>query len=285
MNHKDTFFLRKKTLNLRGRLLDLSYPVVMGILNVTPDSFYDGSRFHSPNEIVEAAGKMMAEGASIIDVGGYSSRPGAEHVNAEIEYDRVVPAVESILRAYPDAIISVDTFRATVAEASLKLGACIINDISGGALDDNMYATVAHYKAAYIIMHMRGTPENMHSLTGYDDLPLELIDYFQKKIHAAHKAGIVDIIIDPGFGFSKTIEENYHLLKNLDAFKVLGYPLLVGISRKSMIYKQLNTNPEKALNGTTALNAIALMNSVNILRVHDVYQAKEVITLYKSIYN
>jgi dihydropteroate synthase len=285
LKNKDTFFFKKKILNLHGRAIDLTYPAVMGILNITPDSFYDGGKHDTLEKVLKAAGDMLTSGALILDVGGYSSRPGAEDVPEEEEYNRVVPAIEAIKSKYPDAIISVDTFRSSIADAALKKGASLVNDISGGSLDEKMYSVVAEHKAVYVIMHMRGTPQNMHTQTGYNNILLELIEYFQNKIWKAINAGIIDIIIDPGFGFSKSMDENYELLKKLDEFKVLGYPLLAGISRKSMIYKRLGTTPEKALNGTTMLNAIALMNNVNLLRVHDVKEANEVITLYKTIYN
>lgn len=285
MESKDTVFYSKKTLNLRGNIIDLSYPIVMGILNVTPDSFYDGGLHSNEMKLLEKAGHMLTDGATIIDVGGYSSRPGAKEVSKEEELNRVLPAVKAIMREYPDAYVSVDTFRASVAEAAVGEGAVMVNDISAGSLDDKMFDTIGKLKVAYILMHMRGNPQNMQVLTAYDNLLVEVIDFFQKKVNKLREHGVKDIIIDPGFGFAKTIDQNYDLLKHLNYFRLLNLPVLVGISRKSMIYNKLNTTSENALNGTTTLNAIALMNRVNILRVHDVSEALEAITLFKTTYN
>ena len=285
MESKDTVFYSKKTLNLRGNIIDLSYPIVMGILNVTPDSFYDGGLHSNEMKLLEKAGHMLTDGATIIDVGGYSSRPGAKEVSEEEELNRVLPAVKAIMREYPDAYVSVDTFRASVAEAAVGEGAVMVNDISAGSLDDKMFDTIGKLKVAYILMHMRGNPQNMQVLTAYDNLLVEVIDFFQKKFNKLREHGVKDIIIDPGFGFAKTIDQNYDLLKHLNYFRLLNLPVLVGISRKSMIYNKLNTTSENALNGTTTLNAIALMNRVNILRVHDVSEALEAITLFKTTYN
>lgn len=285
MESKDTVFYSKKTLNLRGNIIDLSYPIVMGILNVTPDSFYDGGLHSNEMKLLEKAGHMLTDGATIIDVGGYSSRPGAKEVSEEEELNRVLPAVKAIMREYPDAYVSVDTFRASVAEAAVGEGAVMVNDISAGSLDDKMFDTIGKLKVAYILMHMRGNPQNMQVLTAYDNLLVEVIDFFQKKVNKLREHGVKDIIIDPGFGFAKTIDQNYDLLKHLNYFRLLNLPVLVGISRKSMIYNKLNTTSENALNGTTTLNAIALMNRVNILRVHDVSEALEAITLFKTTYN
>ena len=255
----------------------------MGILNITPDSFFDGGKYLSETAIVEQALKMLSEGADLIDVGGYSSRPGAEDISPGEEQDRVVKAVTLILKNFPDTIISVDTFRAAVAEAAVDSGASIINDIAGGALDHEMFPTVARLKVPYILMHMRGNPRNMSSQTHYDHLLKEVIDYFHKKIFALRNLDVKDIIVDPGFGFSKTIGQNFALLNDLEKFSVLGRPVLAGLSRKSLIWKTLNTEPGAALNGTTALNTIALLKGVDILRVHDVKEAREVIKLFTSL--
>jgi dihydropteroate synthase len=285
LESKDTVFYSKKTLNLRGNVIDLSYPIVMGILNVTPDSFYDGGFHNDEMRMLEKVGHMLTDGATIIDVGGYSSRPGAKDVTEEEEISRVVPAVKSIMREYPDAYVSVDTFRTSVAEAAVAEGAVMVNDISAGSLDGKMFATIGKLKVAYVLMHMRGNPQNMQTLTGYDNLLNDVIDFFQKKVNELREHKVKDIIIDPGFGFAKTVDQNYDLLKHLNYFRLLNLPVLAGMSRKSMIYKKLNTTSENALNGTTTLNAIALMNRVSILRVHDVSEALEAITLFKTTYN
>jgi len=282
---KDTVFYSKKTLNLKGKIIDLSYPMVMGILNVTPDSFYDGGFHNDVMRMLEKVGHMLTDGATIIDVGGYSSRPGAKDITEEEERDRVVPAIKAIMKEYPDALLSVDTFRSSVVRAAVDEGAVMVNDISAGSLDDKMFATVAELKVAYVLMHMRGNPQNMQGLTDYENLLVDIIDFFQKKIYELHQLQVTDIILDPGFGFAKTMEQNYDLLRHLNYFRMLNLPVLAGMSRKSMIYKKLNTTSENALNGTTTLNAIALMNRVNILRVHDVCEAMEAITLFKTTYN
>lgn len=278
-------FSVNKTLNLRGKLLDLSLPRIMGILNVTPDSFFDGFRYTDESTIMKQTEKMIREGADIIDVGGYSSRPGAEHISAEEEIKRSIPAVNAIRKNFPDILISIDTFRAEVAEQAVDAGAAMINDISGGQLDAAMFATVARLNVPYILMHLRGTPQTMNSLTQYDHLLKEIIDYFHQKIFALQQLGVKDVIIDPGFGFAKTVEQNFELLKNLDSFQVLGKPILAGLSRKSMVWRTLATNPENALNGTTALNTVALMKGASLLRVHDVREAKETRTLLRHLNN
>jgi dihydropteroate synthase len=285
LESKDTVFYSKKTLNLRGTIIDLSYPIVMGILNVTPDSFYDGGLHNNEIKLLEKAGHMLTDGARILDVGGYSSRPGAKEVSEEEELERVVPAVKAIMKEYPDAYVSVDTFRSSVAEAAVGEGAVMVNDISAGSLDDKMFALIGKLNVAYVLMHMRGNPQNMQVLTEYDNLLVEVIDFFQKKVNKLREYNVKDIIIDPGFGFAKTVDQNYNLLKHLNYFRLLNLPVLAGISRKSMIYNKLNTTSENALNGTTTLNAIALMNRVSILRVHDVSEALEAITLFKTTYN
>lgn len=256
----------------------------MGILNVTPDSFYDGGRFFTPDTIKTQAEKMLKEGADIIDVGGYSSRPGANDISEQEETDRVCDAIGILHKEFPSINISVDTFRSSVAEAGLKEGACMINDISGGELDNKMFSTIAKWKVPYILMHMKGTPQTMTKQTDYENLLLELLEYFNRKIEILKNLGVNDIIIDPGFGFAKNIKQNFLMLKNLPYIKVLEKPLLIGISRKSMIYKTLGVEPGEALNGTTVLNTIALQNKASILRVHDVKEAVECVKLF-NLYN
>lgn len=285
MNAKDKVFCLKKTLNLKGNLIDLSTPIVMGILNVTPDSFYDGGRYTTNTDILKQAEKIIKEGGTVIDVGGYSSRPGAEDIPEAEELKRVTKSINTLIKSFPEAYISVDTFRAGVAKAAIEEGACMINDISGGNLDKKMFATVAELNVPYVLMHMKGTPQNMISQTVYKDLLLDMLDYFQKKTHALVQLGVKDLILDPGFGFSKSMEQNYEILKNLDYFQVLNLPVLLGVSRKSTICKSLNVKAGEALNGTTVLNTIGLINGGNILRVHDVKEAMEAIKLYKLTYN
>lgn len=254
----------------------------MGILNITPDSFYDGGKYQNTASIVEQAGKMLEQGASILDIGGYSTRPGADHISEQQESDRVLGAIEPILKAFPHAVISVDTFRSSVAKLCVQAGAQLINDISGGSLDERMFETAATLGVPYFLMHTRGTPQTMKALTQYDNLLGELLDYFQDRIQQLRKLGVTDIIIDPGFGFAKTLEQNYALLAHLSEFQMLGCPILVGVSRKSMIYKHLGITPQEALNGTTALNMLALQQGANILRVHDVKPAVEAIALFQA---
>lgn len=276
-------FSTNKTLRVQGRLIDFYTPRIMGIVNVTPDSFYGGSRYQHPDSILPTVETMLREGADFIDVGGYSSRPKAVDIPVQEELNRVVPVIQLLKKNFPEAVISIDTFRSAVADAALQEGADIVNDISGGSLDDAMFALVAKWKVPYIMMHMRGTPQTMASLTQYENLTKEVIDYFHQKIADLHRLGVVDIVIDPGFGFAKTIEQNFGLLKTLPDLQILGKPMLVGLSRKSMIWKTLQTDPEKALNGTTALNTIALLRGANILRVHDVKEAAEVVKLIKFV--
>lgn len=266
-------------LNIKGSLLDLSSPKIMGILNVTPDSFYDGGVYSNENEILKQAEKMILDGVDIIDIGGYSSKPGAKKITIKEEEKRVLPIIKLIYKTFKKTIISVDTFRSEIAEKSINAGASIINDISGGDFDNNIYKIAERYKAPYIMMHMKGDPSNMQINPTYQNINYEIIKNLSKKIDFAQKKGVCDIIIDPGFGFGKTIKHNYQILNNLKLYKVLQKPVLIGVSRKSMIYKLLKTDPSKALNGTTALNTIALINGANILRVHDVKQANEVIKL------
>ena len=270
----------KKTLNLRGRLLMLDQPVVMGILNATPDSFYEGSRVSAMEAAVAQAGKMLADGAAMLDVGGYSTRPGADDVSEAEEIRRVVPVIESILQQFPGATVSVDTFRTSVAEAAVNAGALMVNDVSGGA-DGQMFETVARLQVPYVLMHSRGTPQTMAQLTQYNDLLSDMLKFFMVKLHTAHKSGIKDVVMDVGFGFAKTIEQNYFLLRNLDYFRVLELPMLVGLSRKSSIYKKLGITADGALNGTTVLNTLALTKGAAILRVHDVKEAVETVKLHQ----
>jgi dihydropteroate synthase len=276
---EDSVFACRRTLAMKGRVLEISSPVVMGILNCTPDSFYEGSRLTESSALVETALQMLEDGATFLDVGGYSTRPGAAEVSVQEELDRVLPAIEAILKAAPDALLSIDTFRADVARQAIKAGAAFINDVSGGEADEAMFATVADLQVPYVLMHMRGTPQTMKELTQYDDLLLELVDYFQKKIYQLHALGVKDIILDPGFGFAKNIEQNYTLLKHLNYFKALNLPILVGLSRKSMVYKRLSIPVAESLNGTTVLNTVAALNGADILRVHDVKEAVQAITL------
>ncbi len=271
------------TINCKGQLIDLSTPKIMGILNATPDSFFDGGKYGGTDALVRQTEKMLAEGADFIDIGGYSSKPGAAYVSEQQELSRLLPIINAVLREFPQALISIDTFRSNVAKACIENGAAIINDISAGNLDDKMLETIATLRVPYIMMHMRGTPQTMQGLTDYTDIVKEMLFYFSEKIGAARELGISDIIIDPGFGFAKTIEQNYEVLQKLDIFKLIELPLLVGVSRKSMIYKPLDTSPENALNGTTALNMAALLKGANILRVHDVKEAVECIKLYGRI--
>jgi len=246
-------------LNIKGSVLDLSIPKIMGVLNVTPDSFYDGGIYSSEKKILKQVEKMVLDGADIIDVGGYSSKPGATSITIEEEEKRVIPIIKLIYKTFKESIISVDTFRSEISEKSINAGASIINDISGGDLDNNIYKIAGKYKTPYIIMHMRGNPSNMQNNPVYKNINYEIIKDLSKKIDLAQNNGVCDIIIDPGFGFGKTIEHNYQILNNLKLYKILDKPILVGISRKSMIYKLLKTEPSKALNGTTVLNTIALL--------------------------
>ena len=272
-------------INIRGRLLDLRHPRVMGIINVTDDSFYPGSRYTSDGEILAIAGRMLEEGADILDIGGCSTRPGAQAVPEETEKKRVCRASELILGKYPEAVVSVDTYRASVAgEAVRNSGADIINDISGGEMDKEMFPLVTKLNVPYIMMHMQGTPQTMQSEPHYEDVVSDILFWFGQRIVQLQQAGVKDIIIDPGFGFGKTAGHNFELLRRMNEFHIAGLPLLAGFSRKSMIWRSLNITPEDALNGTSALNMTALMKGTSILRVHDVKEAKEVVTLFEKIY-
>jgi dihydropteroate synthase len=271
------------TINCNGNLIDLSTPKVMGILNVTPNSFYDGGKHKEINSIIHQVDKMLSEGADFIDIGAYSSKPSAEFVSEEEEVKRLVPIVKSLVDTFPNIILSVDTFRANVAKAAVEHGVAMVNDIAAGLLDDKMLETVADLKVPYIMMHMRGNPQTMQSLTQYDDIVKEMIFYFSERIQKARSFGISDIVIDPGFGFAKTLEQNYEVLHKMELFSILELPLLAGISRKSMIYKVLEKTPQEALNGTSVLNTIALQKGAKILRVHDVKEAVECIKLVSKL--
>ena len=273
------------TINCKGNLIDLSTPKVMGILNITPNSFYDGGKFIEENDILLQVKKMISEGATFIDIGAYSSKPKAEYISEEKELKRIVPVVGLILKHFSKTVISIDTFRSEVARICIENGASIINDISAGSVDEKMMETVAKYNVPYIMMHKRGTPETMHTMTNYDNVVKELLLFFSEKVSAARSFGINDLIIDPGFGFAKTIDQNYELLEKLELFNILELPLLVGVSRKSMIYNLFKYTPEEALNGTTVLNTIALTKGAKILRVHDVKEAVECVTLFNKINN
>ena len=269
-------------INIRGRLFDLSKPKVMGILNLTPDSFYDGGVHNEINKIEDHVNKMVNDGMDILDIGGYSSKPGAKNISVDEELTRVIPILKHIRKIFPELVISIDTFRSKIASASLNEGADIINDISGGTLDKNMMSVVAKNNCPYILMHMQGNPQNMQNDPSYENVTLEIIQYLAQRIKIAHDNNIVDIIVDPGFGFGKTLEHNFEILNNLEKFNVLDTPILAGFSRKSMIYKTLKTSSEKALNGTSSLNTIALTKGAKILRVHDVKEAKECIILHEK---
>lgn len=278
-----SFFKHLKTINCRGHLFNLSVPRVMGIMNITPDSFYSNSRVQGKEKVLQRAKQIIDEGGEIIDIGAYSSRPGAEHIDENIEWDRLAPVLE-IVRKYSNKVcISVDTFRSSIAKKAVtQFDVDIINDISAGSMCDKMFETIADLKVPYIIMHMKGTPQNMQQGVVYEHFMREVLFYFAQKIAALKEFGIADIIVDPGFGFGKTLDHNYELLNKLDEFKILELPILVGVSRKSMIYKYFNYEPNDALNGTTALNVIALTKGANILRVHDVKEAVETVKLYQK---
>ena len=279
MEHRTPLFI-----NVNGKLMDLSEPQVMGILNVTPDSFYAGSRAETERDITQRIHQIVNEGASIIDIGAYSSRPNAQHISAEEEMSRLRTGLELIRKHHPEAIVSVDTFRADIARMCVEeYGVAIINDISAGNMDEQMFSTIARLGVPYIIMHMKGTPQNMQENPHYDHFLKEIFYYFSEKVQKLRDLGAKDIIIDPGFGFGKTIEHNYELMNHLEEFHLFELPILVGISRKSMIYKLLGITPEEALNGTTALNTIALTKGAHILRVHDVKEAVECVKIVQKM--
>jgi len=269
-------------INCKGKLLDLSQPRVMGIINATPDSFYEGHLPLGNDEILSIAGKMILDGADILDIGGQSTKPGSQRILAQQELGRVLPLIEAVHKKYPDSIISIDTYSSEVATAAVAAGASIVNDISGGNLDEAMIPMVAQLKVPYVCMHMQGTPATMQKEPMYGDVVKEVLDHFINKLEECHKAGIIDVIIDPGFGFGKTIEHNFRLLKSLAVLAITNRPILVGLSRKSTIYRTLGITVAEALNGTTVLNTMALMNGASILRVHDVKEAREAITLFTA---
>ena len=268
------------TLNCKGKLLTIAQPLVMGIINATPDSFYKGDLPSGLKAMVALAGKMKAEGASIIDIGGQSTRPGSERISSSQEMQRVIPLIEAIHSVYPELILSIDTYHSEVAMAALKAGTSIVNDISAGSLDPEMIDCVSSLNVPYICMHMKGTPESMQINPTYEDLIKEVLDFFIAKIDQCKQAGIRDIIIDPGFGFGKTMDQNFTLLKQLSVFKMLDKPILAGLSRKSMVYKTLGIGVEESLNGSSVLNTIALLQGASIIRVHDVKEAMEAVSLF-----
>jgi len=272
----------KTTLNCRGRLLDLSAPIVMGILNVTPDSFYDGGKYGDLSTTLKHAEKMLAEGATIIDIGGMSSRPGAKEVPVNEEIKRSIPSVKAVRKEFPEAYISIDTVWAEVARQAVNAGADMVNDISSGSMDKALIPTIGKLGVPYILMHMQGKPQTMQTAPQYDNVTTDILDFFIQKINKLRENGIHDIVIDPGFGFGKTIEHNYTILRKMKDFQVLNLPVLVGLSRKSMIYKVLDTTPDKALNGTSVLHTIALQNGAKILRAHDVREAMEVVRITQT---
>jgi dihydropteroate synthase len=276
-------FSTNKTWNVSGRLVVFSKPKVMGILNVTPDSFYDGNRYFDPTAAIKRTEKMVNDGVDMIDVGGYSSRPGADDIPPHEEAQRVVGIIKAIAKEFPNVLISIDTFRSEVATQALDAGATIINDITGGDHDPALRKLAISRRAPYIIMHMRGTPKTMNQLTQYDNVVKEVVDALQRKVHDYQLEGLTDLAVDAGFGFAKKVEQNFEMLSNLEAFAMIGRPLLVGISRKSMIWRTLGIKPEEALNGTTALHMVALLKGADILRVHDVKEAVECVKLYSRI--
>lgn len=278
------FLKRKSTINLDGRLIDLSKPVVMGILNVTPDSFYDGGKYETERKIIQRAEEIMEQGATIIDIGALSTRPGTEEISTKEEIDRLLPAVKAVKKAFPEAPVSIDTFRSWVALKVIEeCGPCIVNDVSGGNFDVHMFDIVGKLGVPYILMHMQGTPLQMEKKPVYEDIIRDISMFFTDRVKKLTTAGVKDVILDPGFGFGKTMEHNYELLNRLDSFKVFQLPLLVGVSRKSMIHKLLGIKPEDALNGTTVVNTLALMGGTDLLRVHDVREAVEAVQILNKI--
>lgn len=270
----------KTSIRINGELMNLSSPKVMGILNVTPDSFFEHSRVQSTEAILQKAAQMLDDGADMLDIGGQSTRPGAEHISASEESDRVLPAIEQISKAFPQAVISIDTFHASVARDAIKAGAHIVNDVSGGKMDDEMFSTVAQLKVPYILMHMKGKPQTMQEDPQYGDVVGEVFSFFKSRLDMLNRMGVVDVILDPGFGFGKSLQHNYELLLRMEEFHALGNPILIGVSRKSMINKLLGTKAKDALNGTTYLHAIALERGASIIRVHDVKEAIECVKIY-----
>lgn len=258
-----------------GKLINIGAPAIMGIVNITPDSFFKDSRAAEPDEVVDKAGKMLREGADLLDLGAYSTRPGAAEITAEEELDRLIPAIEAVRKAFPEAVISADTFRSKVAIEAVKSGAGMVNDVSGGTLDPEMFETIGNLQCPYVLTHMRGTPGTMSQLTDYKSVFGDIAYWFSEKITELRQAGVKDILLDPGFGFAKTTEQNFELLSRLADFRVFGLPVMAGVSRKGMIWKTLGIQPEKALNGTTVLNTYALLHGASVIRVHDVKEAAE----------
>ncbi len=273
------------TINCNGKLIDLSTPKVMGILNITPDSFYDGGNYSSDIDILNQTEKMLNEGATFIDIGAYSSRPNAEHISEDEELKRLLPTLKLLINKFPDILISVDTFRGKTASESVEIGACMINDISGGTLDKNMFQTIGKLQVPYVLMHIQGNPQNMQQEPTYENVVRDLLYYFSEKIALLRQEKVNDIILDVGFGFGKTMEHNYELLKRLSSFKTFETPILTGVSRKSMLYNLLNTSAKEALNATSVANTIALQSGTSILRVHDVKEALETIKIVSQIQN
>ncbi|MEQ9186180.1 MAG: dihydropteroate synthase [Cryomorphaceae bacterium] len=279
MGEQSTVIPKKRTVNCRGKLIDLSTPAVMGILNVTPDSFFDGGRYNEASQLIERAALHLEQGASILDIGAVSTRPKAADVSEAEELERLIPAVQLLRSSFPSAILSVDSYRSSVARAAIKAGADMINDISGGQLDEHMFTTIAELQVPYVLMHMQGTPQNMQDAPAYDDVTEEVLSFFIERVDALHRLGVHDVIVDPGFGFGKNVEHNYQLLRDLERFRILGVPILAGFSRKSMINKVLGTSPEQALNGSTVLHTMALERGADLLRVHDVKEAVEAVKI------
>ena len=285
MDRKDTTFLKNLSFKNRGKRQTIQYPAIMGILNLTPDSFYDGGKFPSEQKVLERVQVMLKEGADIIDIGAYSSRPGAVDIDLNVEMERIDKFLPVISREFPNAILSIDTFRSPIASMAVSQGASMINDISAGLSDSEMMNTVAGLKVPYVLMHMKGNPGNMQKNPTYKEVETEVLDFLSERVKEAKNSGIKDIIIDPGFGFGKDLEHNYKLLAHLDKLQVIDCPILVGVSRKSMINKLLDTTPEDALNGTTVLNTISLLNGASIIRVHDIKEAKEVVKIVSYYQN
>ena len=278
------FLKRKSTINLDGKIIDLTQPVVMGILNVTPDSFFDGGKYKTEKKVLKRAEEILEQGGTIIDIGAVSTQPGQEGISTKEEIDRLLPAVKAVKKAFPEANISIDTYRSWVALKIIEdCGPCIVNDVSGGNFDEHMFDTIGKLDVPYILMHMQGTPLKMQENPQYEDIIRDISLFFTDRVKRLTKAGVKDVIIDPGFGFGKTLDHNYELLNRLDSFKVFQLPLLVGISRKSMIHKLLGSNPEEALNGTTVINTLALMGGTDILRVHDVREAMEAVRIMNML--
>mgnify|MGYP001245140064 CR=1 FL=1 len=279
LSHENSSFEMNFSLNCQGKLIDLSTPKVMGIINITPDSFYDGGNYLSQSSILKQAEKLLVEGATFLDLGAFSSRPGADLITEKEEIERLKPALQAISKAFPHALLSIDTYRSTVAKMAISEGAHIINDISGGLFDDQMFSTIAELKVPYILMHMKGKPKSMQRETAYQDVVGEVFAFFQKQLTLLNQLGVADVILDPGFGFGKSLADNYTLLKNQSFFRTLNCPLLIGLSRKSMIQKVIETEAAEALNGTTAAHVLSLLNGANILRVHDAKEALEAIQI------